>query len=290
MRITLAVFFSVFPLLCAAQDALLSCRESLAAGDYAAATRLGRQAGGFDGLMCAGRALLASADYAGASAAFAEAEKLQSEPFELMLAATFHARANKGLGKLDEALEYYDQSLEIARGLGQKQAQMINLNESAQILQSRGDVKLALDRFKQAYLNAANDNERSECNHLIAIAYMQLGDYDKAIEHQLKSVVLEERSGDFNHYLNARLDFAEVLIKAKSFARAEKEINESLQQAQAAGSIYWEAKAMLYMARVQKSMAHIDQATASLEKSRQLANSSGDADLIKETLSEAPAK
>lgn len=283
MKTPLVLLLALSPLLCEAQDGLQGCRESLAAGDYKAAAKLGWQAGGFDGLMCAGRAQFTSGDFAGASESFTKAGNLHREPFELMLAATFQARTFRSLMKLDDALEKYAQSLEIARRIGQKQALMINLNESGQILQSRGDVKPALERFKEAYLNAANDNERSECNHLLASAYAQLGDYDKAIEHQLKSVVLEERSGDLNHYLAARLNFADVLIKSKNFVRAEKDLNESLQLSQTAGSTYWESKVMLFMARMQNITGKPDQAKDSLEKSRRLAASSGDAELIEET-------
>lgn len=286
MKIYLTLVLTVMPLICNAQDALQNCRESLSKGDYSSASRSGRQAGGFDGLMCSGRAQLSSGNYAGALDAFLEAGKQTQNPFSQMLVATFQARASNALGKPDDALALYAQSLEIARRIGQKQALMINLNESAKILQARGEIKPALERFKEAYLNAANDNERSECNHFLAFAYMQSGDFDKAIEHQLKSVVLDERSGDANQYIRSKLDFSEILMKSKNIARAQKELDESLKIARSVESLYWEVKVSLYSSRLLKLSGNPDQSKALLEKARELARSSGDEDLIKEASSE----
>ena len=286
MNKLLAIFLAALPVVCMAQDALQNCRDSLASGDYAAAIKSGQQAEGFDGLMCMGRAQSASGDYAGASGTFTQAGKSAREPFEQMLALTFLARASQGLGKSDDALEQYAQSLKIARQIKQRQGQMIDLNESGQILQSRGDLKRALEYFQEGYLNAANDNERAECDHLIAFAHSQLGDHDKAIEYQLKSLMLEERSGDFEHYISAKLDFAEVLMKAKDFVRAQKELDESLPVAQSVSSVYWEAKITLYFSRLKKLQGDNGQAKALLDRARDLAKKSGDADLIQMVSSE----
>ena len=275
MKKTLLLYFAIFPILGHAEDALQACQKALSAGDYAQAAKTGKEAGGLDGAMCSGRALQASGDYAGAAAAFAEAERIAHEPFDQMLAITFLARANRAAGKVDEAFKHYERSLKIAREQKQKQELMIILNESGQLLQARGDFRAALERFKEAYSFAANDNERSECNQLIAAAYSQLGEHDKAIEHQIKSVVLEESNGDFDHYLNARLELAAIATTAKDYPRAQKELEESLKKAQSAGSEYWQAKAMLYQGRLERLRGAAGQAQALFKTALDLANKIG---------------
>lgn len=275
MKKTLLFCFAFFPAFGHAEDALQSCQKAFAAGDYPHAVQYGRQAGGFDGAMCAGRALQAQGDYAGSAASFAEAERGAREPFEQMLAITFLARANRAAGKVDKAIGHYERSLKIATEIKEKQAQMINTNEIGQLLLAKGDKQGALKRFKEAYPLAANDNERSECNQNLAAAYSQLGDYDHAIEHQLKSVVLEERSGDNDNYLNARLELGAIATVAKDYARAQKELEESLNLARNGGSAYWEAKASLYFGRLERARGNNEHSQALFKHALELANKMG---------------
>ncbi|MCX7628128.1 MAG: tetratricopeptide repeat protein, partial [Methylophilaceae bacterium] len=185
-----AALLAALPLISAAQTTVQDCQEAMRHGDFTAAARHGREAGGYDGLMCAGRAQLALSDYASAASTFAALETSAREPFQQAVVAIFRARCARGLGRVEEALAHYERSLTLARSLQYKQAVMTALNESGQLLQAGGDVQGALARFREAYDHAANDNERAECHHLIAFAHSALGNHDKAIEHQLKSVVL----------------------------------------------------------------------------------------------------
>jgi tetratricopeptide (TPR) repeat protein len=258
-----------------AENALQSCQKAFAAGDYPHAAQYGLQAGGFEGAMCAGRAQQAQGDYAASAASFAEAERNTREPFDQMLAITYLARATQAAGKVDEAIGHYERSLKIAREVKEKQAQMINLNEIGQLLLAKGDKQAALKRFKEAYPLAANDNERSECNQRLAAAYSQLGEHDRAIEHQLKSVVLEERSGEDDNYLEARLELGAIAIQAKDYARAQKEIEESLKLAHNGGSTYWESKALFYLGRLEKALGNNEHAQALFNQALELANKMG---------------
>ena len=276
------LLLAVLPLACPAQESQQTCSGLLRRGDFAMAIRLGLGAGGYEGLMCAGRAQLAIEDYTGASKTYAELEKIAVEPFQQMVANAFRARAAKGLGDTQGALAFYERGLDLARSLKQSQAIMTSLNESGQVLQSRGDLKSALERYREAYHHAANDNERSECHHLIAFAYSALADHDKAIEHQLKSVMLEERSGDLDHYLAARMGLAEVSIRAKDMARAQREIEESLPIAQVNDNAYWEARVLMISARLEQVRGNSERYRAVLEQARIAAEQSGDPKLLKE--------
>lgn len=263
-------------------DPLQNCQQALNSGDFAAAAQAGMQAAGFEGAMCKGRALLAMHDASGAISAFGEAEKNAKEPLEQMLAITHLARADRLAGKTDEALDNYERSLKIAQKIEHKQGMMVNFNESGEVLKDKGETSKAIDRFKQAYTFAANNNERSECHQHIASGYTQLGDYDKAIEYQLKSVLLEESNGDADHYLNAKLELAAIETLAKDYPRAQKELSDSLKIAKDGGSPYWEARTLLYQGRLEKARGNADQAKATLKNALDISNKIGANDLSSE--------
>jgi tetratricopeptide (TPR) repeat protein len=271
----LLLILAALPNIVLADSAVQSCQKALNAGDFSRAAEAGKQAEGYDGGMCRGKAQLANNDFGNAAASFAAAEKATQDNFQQMLAVTFLARAQQGANKIDDALASYDRSLKIAQQIKQQQGIMINLNESGQLLQSKGDIKGALERYLKAMPNAGNDNERSECDQLIAAAYSELGDHDKAIEYQLKSVLMEERSGDADHYLNARLELAAMAAKAKDFNRAQKEFDETMKLAQGASSDYWQARTMLYQSRMERARGNTEQAKLLLQNALGISNKIG---------------
>ena len=272
----------LYPISSQAQDALQNCREALVRADFASAIKFGRDAGGFDGLMCTGRAQLAKNDFSGASATFAVLEKNLSDDFQKMVVYTFQARSANGLGNRTEALNLYEQGLALARKLNAPQAVMTNLNEIGQIYQTGKDFNAALKRYLEAYNFAGNDNERSKCNQLIANAYSVLGNHDKAIEHQLKSVILEERSGGLDQYLEARLGLAEFAMNAKDWARARKDLDGSLAVARENQSLLWEARILIKSAKLERLVGNRQQSDALIESARSIAQQIGDNNLIED--------
>jgi tetratricopeptide (TPR) repeat protein len=272
MRNALFIYVALLPITGHAADDSQSCQQAFSAGNYVYAAQAGREKASFDDLLCAGRAQQALGDNNTAEKSFAEAEHLAREPFDTMLAITLLARSSQAAGKSSEALAQYDRSLQIARKLKQSQGQMVSLNESGQILQAQGNVKVALEHFHEAYPFAANDNERSECNQLISAAYSQLGDFDRAFEYQLKSVMLEEGSGDLDHYLNARLELAKIAMIMKDYKRSNKELKESLNVARVANSAYWEARTLLYLGRLERVLGNTEHAQTLLKNAQDIAN------------------
>lgn len=270
------------PLVCLAQEGVHGCHAALQRADFASAIKLGREAGDYEGLLCSGKAQLASGDPTGATATFADLAKIADTPSRQLVAMVFRARAAKASNHAQEALDLYDRALTLARSLGQKQSILVTLNESGKILQASGNLQGALDRFREAYGYAANDNERAECNHLMAEAYSALGNHDKAIEHQLKSVMLEERSGDLEHYLAARMALAAISIQAKDFNRAQREIEESLPVAQVNDSPYWEARILLQAARLERVRGNMEQSKSRISRARGIAQQLGDLTLLQE--------
>ena len=226
---------------------------------------------GFDGAICRGHALSAQGKPLAALEAYTEAEKLTSEAFEKMVAITFQARSHRAARNVAQAIELYQKGYETAKAAKAPQGEWINLNEKSELLLGMNEAQKALDGFLLGRASAGNDNEHAESDRLIASAYKQLGDIDHAIEFQLKSSVLERRSGDLNHYLNATLELAALRIMVKEYPQAQRSLEESLSQAKAANSDYWITKTLLYLSRLEKSQNHSGLAQTLLQEADALA-------------------
>ncbi len=257
-----------------------SCNALLAAGKLDSAIEAGRRQADAEGWLCAGRGLSASAKYPDALSAFKKAESLATSPYEQMLVAISTARAIRDSGDADLAIAAYQRGFDLATQLKQKQAQLVNLNEMGQLLLDKNDTKGALERFTQAYPYAANDNERAESNQLLASAYRQLGDYNHAIEHQLKGVLLEHKSGDLGDFLYAELELADLRMLSKDFQAAHKDIEDVLAKSREVQSDYWIARAQLYQGKLEIARGNPAAGRTYLQQSLALASKVGDADLI----------
>lgn len=281
-KLVLSALLALVPVASQAGSLLEACQRALEANDYAVAAKTASQQSGYEGVMCAGRALLAIGDHAAAESTFAQAEKLAADKYSGMLAITFLARSAYSSGKPDEALAHYERSLKLAREINMQQGQWVSLNEMGQIYQGRKDFKTAIELYKKASPVASNDNERSESNQLIAAAYHQSGDDDHAIEYQLKSTVLEERSGDANQYLRAKLQLAGYATSAKDYTRSNKELDDVVNVSREVGSVYWEARATFFLSRMEKLRGNLEKSATLLKAASDLANKSGIKSLIDE--------
>ncbi len=269
-------------------DALKNCQQALDAGDFAVAALTSSAQKNFDGLMCAGRAQQALGDYAGASASFVKAEQLADGKYGSVLAITFQARAALAAGRSDEALAQYNRSLKLAHEIKLWQGEWSNLVEIGQIYQSRNDLKTALEKYQESYPYASNDNERSESNQRIAAAYHELKDHDRAIEYQLKSMLLEASSGDANQYLNAKLLLAIYAMNGKDYKISNRELGDIIKVSKEVGSLYWESRATLYQSRLEKLLGNMEHSRTLLEVARKLATKVGMKSLQEEVNKETP--
>jgi tetratricopeptide (TPR) repeat protein len=284
----LAACIAIFPLTSIADAALQTCQQALDSGDFTAAAKTAGAQNSFDGVMCAGRAQQASGDYAMAASSFVKAEQLSTSKYNSVLAITFQARAALAAGHIDDALMQYNRSLKMAHEIKLWQGEWSNLVEIGQIYQSKNDLKTALEKYKESYPYASNDNERSESNQRTAAAYHELKDYDHAIEFQLKSVLLEASSGDANQYLNARLQLAIYAMDGKDYKISNKELNDIIKVSKEVGSLYWEGRATLYQSKLEKLQGNTGQSKTLLEAADKLATKSGIKSLQEEVIKETP--
>lgn len=268
--------YVLMALLYSFQASASPCGDALIAGKYEEAMKHGEMDSSHDGHLCVVRAYLALGKPKDAISRLASVEKLSSTPYERMLTATYQGRAAKAMGDTASAIRHFQQAAALAAESRQKQAQWFNLNELGQIQLEGQDTKSSLESFLKAYTFAANDNERSESDQLIASAYKAQKDLDHAIEYQLKATLLEKRSGELEGYVNTVLELADLRIANNELIAAEKNVKEVVSITSGAKSDYWNARTFHVVAKLELAKGNLDAYRRARDEAKSYADKSGD--------------
>lgn len=268
-------------------DGVDACNQALEAGDAAKAMTQAQEAlpsavNKREAYLCLGRAAGELGKHEEALAALQSAEKLSAQPVERIIALTLLGNQYREAENTPQAVEAYRKSLEIARAEKNTGFELINLNQLGSALEKSGEVVSALEQYQLGLKLAANDNERADSHARIAAAHSLLGQHDKAIEHQLKSVLFEERAGDFNHYAYANIELGRICLVAKQYADAEKWLGKFLGAIAEAGDSYWQAKARLMLAQVKSAKGAGNEAKSEFSQARAMAQRIGAHQLLGE--------
>lgn len=270
-----------------ASTAVQACQQALKAGEYAQAIANANQAlkalpDEREVWLCLGRAQGGAGNHAAAVAALQVTEKLSKKPFEHVIALTQLGNQYKSAKAYADAIATYRQSLAIAHADKNKRYEMIALNLIGESLQESGDVTAAIDAYQQGYKLAANDNERADSHAHLAAAYSATGQHEQAIAHQIKAVVLEERSGDLDHFAHANLELGRIYIEASQPGETEKVMNNTLPLIIQAGDSYWEASIYQMQGRVKFAQGKAEEGSDLLRHGVDLARKVGAEELAKD--------
>ena len=233
------------------------CSQALKSGDFDLAQESAKEIHDFDGLLCLGRAYIGAKKYEKAIGSFEQAYQSADNSFDHALAQTYLARSYKALKNKQLSIETYKKSIEISKSGKSNQIVMTDYNELGMIHEESGNLQQALESYLLALDFAANDNERSECNQNISSIYYKLDNVDRAIEYQLRSVILESKSGELDTYLKSRLTLGQYFLKANDYRKAEKEFSESIEVSRLNKSVYWEAKLLLFKSKIENAKGNM---------------------------------
>ena len=269
----------------ATEQELDACKKALAAGDFSLAVQHAA-ASTFasnknrEAYLCQFQAYAGLKDGVRAIESLAAADNLSNSPMEHVVTLTLIGNQYLASRQFDKALENYRQSLTLSRENSSRNFQMINLNQIGEALEGKGDNQTALENYLVALKLAANENERADSSGRIAATYSVIGEHDKAIEHQIKAMFLEERSGDFDHYANASLELGRIYTRAGQFANAESTLTKALERIRKAQDPYWEAKGNYYLALAKRGQGDVQGASDLMQAARQLAEKIGATDIV----------
>ncbi|MFX0062406.1 MAG: tetratricopeptide repeat protein [Candidatus Hermodarchaeota archaeon] len=99
-------------------------------------------------------------------------------------------------GELEQALQYYQQSLALFEELGNKQDIAYSLNNIGKVYWHIGDFDRVLDYYQQSlalFEELGNKKDIAGSFHNIGVIYWRKGEFDKALEYYQRSLAIKEK-------------------------------------------------------------------------------------------------
>jgi len=237
-------------------DENYACNAALNKGDFNTAEKLADEVLKHDeknreASICKGRLLGAKGSYDEALIMLKQAEALSKEPSEHIIGFILIGNIYKAQQKNSDALASYEYSLNIAKTEKNEKYIRADYDVIGDVHRQSNDLNAALTSYQLGAKLAMNDNERAESYELLAATYKALGQYDAAIEYQVKAIQMQKISGTLDQFADSTLALGQIYIAAKDYSNADKSLTKFVQFAKENGGVYYEAKAKLFFGPVQ---------------------------------------
>jgi tetratricopeptide (TPR) repeat protein len=292
IKLFTALFFITFNLsnIAYAQDFSeknAACNLALDKGNVATAIVISdeilkQEPSNHNALLCRGRALGTQGKYDEALNAFELAAKQSKPGFDEIITYLLIGNLHLENKKYTDAIASYEKSLKISEAEKNDKFKLINHNLIGEAQAQNNDLNAALASYLAGSKLTKNDNERADSYERLGTTYSALGQHDLAIEHQLKGVIMQKKSGTLDQYANASLALGKVYEKAKEYQNAEKTYTKFIQFAKENGGAYYEAKASYELAQIKVLSGDTASAKVLLADALKMANNLGERDLASE--------
>ena len=229
-----------------------------------------------DGLQCKGRALGAQGKYAEAVSALEASAVNTTDGFEQIISYLFLGNLHKDNNKNAEAIAAYEKSIKVCELEKNDKYKRISLNLMAEAQAQNKDFNAALTSYLAGSKLAMNDNERADSFERLASTYKALGQYDQAIEYQIKGVSMQQKAGTLDQYANANLALGDIYIAAKDYANAEKTFANLAKFSNDQGGAYFEARADVGLAQTKSASGDVTAAKVFADKAKTIAKETKD--------------
>ena len=294
-QITLTIFFNALFFLSLSARAntaevtekISDCNAALSKGDLnkavtSASDLLKLDPKNHNGLQCKGRALGAQGKYIEAVSELEASAANTADAFEQIIAYLFLGNLHKENNKNIEAITTYEKSIKICVAEKNDKYKRISLNLMGEAQSQNNEFNAALGSNLAGAKLAMNDNERADSLERVAATYKALGQYDLAIEYQLKGVNMQKKAGTLDQYANANLALGDIYIAAKDYVSAEKTFVNLAKFSNDQGGAYFEAKADVGVARTKVASGDTASAKIYVEKAKTIAKETKDSALAHE--------
>ena len=259
---------------------IVACNDAVNKGDATAAIKLSevileQNETDHEGFLCKGRALSLQGKTKEALESFEKALSATKETFVHTVTYILMGNLHQKNNKTAEAVNSYKKSLAICAKEGNQTYSRINYNLIGDTYTKAGDLNAALDHYKLSVSIANNDNERGDSYQRLAKTYSALGDHNKAIEYQIKTVVMQKKAGTLTEYADASLTLGEYLVKVKNYSEAERTYAKLAKFGKDNGGAYYEARANFHLAETKAANGDKAMAKTLMTDSLSLANKIG---------------
>ncbi len=243
---------------------------------------LAENAKNVNALTCLGRAYFALEQYDKAVEAFNRAEAAGDLGYDQSFASLLAGHVYKNTEQLDKAISAYQRSLDHAITINNQALILNNHMNIGHVRTQQQDYTKALVAYEAAFALAGNDNERADTGAYVAATQYTLQNYDKAVEYQIKALLMFEKVGTLDQYAQALTNLTRYELAAKSLNDADRYAQKLIKFAQDNGGAYYEAKGQLLLAKVKVANADKPSAKTLLASAKKIADKVQDPDLIRE--------
>ncbi len=260
------------------------CTEAMNAGQsdkalVAAESALKHDPSHSEALLCKGRALGALGKITDAEKTLEQASKAAKTDFDAGIAALLLGNLHRENKAYSKAIADYQNGLSHFHPQNNQRYVYISHVLLGEAHTQNLDMNNALQSYQAANKIANNDNERAESYARIASTYAALTQYDQAIEHQLKSAMMQKKAGTLDQYAEASLQLGQYYHLAKDYKNAGVTFNKLRDFAKTNGGAYYEAKADLMMAKNDLAANDTNAAKTNLDEAQKVAKGLNDAEL-----------
>lgn len=256
LKITLIVLFNLLILndVIAKESTAEACDAAIQNRQYAQAITLAEQhSGQAEFWLCKGRAQSALKQNTAAQESFKQAIARKPVGLDLISAYLLLGNAQLEAKKHALAIESYQQALKLSEQQEMRRYSRIAHNLMGEAYFEIGEYAESLKAFETGEKLAMNDDERADSYIHEALAYQQMQQSDKAIEYQLKGVLMLRKSGTPDQYAEASLALGKLFVAKKDLVGASKTYQRLMEYAHENGGVFYEAKTAIYWAEVKRA-------------------------------------
>jgi tetratricopeptide (TPR) repeat protein len=188
----------------------------------------------------------------------------------------------QSLGRYDDALSEYEESLEIKKRIGDVSGVAKSLHQIGNIYQYKGSYDAALEKYKESlkiFKRIGDVSGESKSLHQIGIIYEYKGSYDAALAKYEESLEIAKRIGDVSGESKSLHQIGIIYEYKGSYNDAFAKYEESLEIKKRIGDVSGEAASLHQIGMIYELKGSYDDALAkyeeSLEINKQIGNVEG---------------
>nr|VFJ62587.1 MAG: ATP-, maltotriose- and DNA-dependent transcriptional regulator MalT [Candidatus Kentron sp. FW] len=183
------------------------------------------------------------------------------------------------LGDYEQALDYYTQSLEISREIGDRKGESTTLGNMGSIYLARGDYEQALAYFQQdlAICHEIGDRagEGTTLNNISQI-HDARGDYDQALEYLTRSLAIQREIGDREGESTTLGNMGSIYFARGDYEQALAYFQQDLAICHEIGDRAGEGATLNNISQIHDARGDYDQALGYLTRSLEIQREIGD--------------
>ncbi|MCV3214975.1 tetratricopeptide repeat protein, partial [Plectonema radiosum NIES-515] len=203
----------------------------------------------------------------------------ERENWKYQAALTSLGNAYISLGQYQQAIEFHQQSLDIAREIGDRNSEGKSLANLGLVYLNQGQYQQAIELFQQSKQIATEIGDRNTeglCLMNLGAAYLNQGQYQEAIELFQQSKQIAREIGDRNSEGKCLMNLGIAYLYQGQYQQAIKFFEQSKQIATDIGDRNTEGKSLGNLGNAYLNQGQYQQAIDFFQQSKQIATDIGD--------------